>query len=88
MIDPKKIDDLVRQLGATLPPELESFEQEMKKQFKAVLESAFQRLDLVSREEFDIQVKVLQKTRAQLTELQDQLASLEQHISEQDSDNA
>ena len=60
----------------------------MKKQFKAVLESAFQRLDLVSREEFDIQVKVLQKTRAQLTELQDQLASLEQHISEQDSDNA
>ena len=88
MIDPKKIDDLVRQLGATLPPELESFEQEMKKQFKAVLESAFQRLDLVSREEFDIQVKVLQKTRAQLTELQEQLASLEQHMSEQDSDNA
>lgn len=88
MIDPKKIDDLVRQLGATLPPELESFEQEMKRQFKAVLESAFQRLDLVSREEFDIQVKVLQKTRAQLTELQDQLASLEQYMSEQDSDNA
>lgn len=88
MIDPKKIDDLVRQLGATLPPELESFEQEMKKQFKAVLESAFQRLDLVSREEFDIQVKVLQKTRAQLTELQEQLASLEQHMSGQNSENA
>ena len=88
MIDPQKIDDLVRQLGATLPPEFESFEKEMKKQFKAVLESAFQRLDLVSREEFDIQVKVLQKTRAQITELQEQLASLEQTMSGLDSDNS
>lgn len=88
MIDPQKIDDLVRQLGATLPPEFESFEKEMKKQFRAVLESAFQRLDLVSREEFDIQVKVLQKTRAQITELQEQLASLEQTMSGLDSDNS
>lgn len=86
MIDPQKIDDLVRQLGAALPPELASFEKEMKKQFKAVLESAFQRLDLVSREEFDIQVKVLQKTRAQLTELQQQLADLDQQLSGNDSD--
>ena len=84
MIDPQKLDDLVRQLGATLPPEFEAFEQEMKKQFKAVLESAFQKLDLVSREEFDIQVKVLQKTRGQLEELQDQLASLEQQLSTDD----
>ena len=84
MIDPQKLDDLVRQLGATLPPEFEAFEQEMKKQFKAVLESAFQKLDLDSREEFDIQVKVLQKTRGQLEELQDQLASLEQQLSTDD----
>ena len=81
MIDPQKIDDLVRQLGASLPPELEAFEKEMKKQFKGVLESAFQRLDLVTREEFDIQVKVLQKTRAQLESLQEQLATLEQQLS-------
>ena len=84
MIDPQKLDDLVRQLGATLPPEFEAFEQEMKKQFKAVLESAFQKLDLVSREEFDIQVKVLQKTRAQMDELQEQLSSLEQQLSSED----
>ena len=85
MIDPQKLDDLVRQLGATLPPELQSFEQEMKKQFKAVLESGLQRLDLVSREEFDIQVKVLQKTRAQLEQLQTQLQAFEQQL-EQDKD--
>ena len=87
MIDPQKIDDLVRQLGAALPPELASFEKEMNKQFKAVLESAFQRLDLVSREEFDIQVKVLQKTRAQLIELQQQLADLDQQLSGNDSED-
>ncbi len=85
MIDPQKLDDLVRQLGATLPPEFESFEQEIKKQFKAVLEAAFQKLDLVSREEFDIQVKVLQKTRAQLDELQEQLANLERQNTSQSS---
>ena len=84
MIDPQKIDDLVRQLGASLPPEFASFEEEMKKQFKGILESTFQRLDLVSREEFDIQVKVLQKTRAKVEELQAQLASLEQQISKAD----
>lgn len=77
MIDPQKIDDMVRQLGASLPPEFQNIEQEAKKQFKAVLESAFARLDLVSREEFDIQVKVLQKTRQKLEALEAQLAALE-----------
>jgi len=72
MIDPQKIDELVKQLSSTLPPELKTFESEMKKQFKGVLESAFQRLDLVSREEFDIQVKVLQKTRQKLEQLEQQ----------------
>jgi BMFP domain-containing protein YqiC len=86
MIDPKKIDDLVRQLSASLPPELASLDNELRKQFKAVLESAFQRLDLVSREEFDIQVKVLQKTRQKLEALEKQIAELEQQSASEDSD--
>ena len=86
MIDPKKIDDLVRQLSASLPPELASLDNEIRKQFKGVLESAFQRLDLVSREEFDIQVKVLQKTRQKLEALEKQIAELEQQSPATDSD--
>jgi BMFP domain-containing protein YqiC len=86
MIDPKKIDDLVRQLSASLPPELASLDNELRKQFKAVLESAFQRLDLVSREEFDIQVKVLHKTRQKLEALEKQIAELEQQSASEDSD--
>ena len=73
MLDPQKLDDLVRQLSKALPPELRTMEQETRKQFKGILESAFQKLDLVSREEFDIQVKVLQKTRAKLEQLEAQL---------------
>lgn len=77
MIDPQKIDDMVRQLSDRLPPEVHQFEQELKKQFKAILETAFQKMDLVSREEFDIQVKVLQKTRAKLEVLEAQLDKLQ-----------
>ena len=75
MLDPQKLDDLVRQLSKALPPELMAAEAETRKHFKSVLESAFQKLDLVSREEFDIQVKVLQKTRAKLEEIETRLAN-------------
>lgn len=76
MLDPQKLDDLVRQLSKALPPELINAEAETRKHFKGILESAFQKLDLVSREEFDIQVKVLQKTRAKLEALEARLADL------------
>ena len=78
MIDPKKIDDLVKQLGEAVPTELKEVEQEVRKQFKGILESGLRRLDLVSREEFDIQKKVLLKTRQKLEQLEQQLSELEQ----------
>ena len=77
MLDPQKLDDLVRQLSNALPPELKAAEAETRKHFKSILDSGFQRLDLVSREEFDIQVKVLQKTRAKLEQLEARLAELQ-----------
>lgn len=77
MLDPQKLDDLVRQLSNALPPELKTMEQETRKQFKGILEATFQKLDLVSREEFDIQVKVLQKTRAKLEAIQAQLETIQ-----------
>jgi len=82
MLDPQKLDELVKQLSKALPPELKNLEQETRMQFKAVLESGFQKLDLVSREEFDIQVKVLQKTRAKLEEIKVQLENLQANSKE------
>ena len=77
MIDAQKIDDLVRNLTAAIPPGLKEFEAEARKQFKSILESGLTKMDLVSREEFDIQVKVLAKTREKIDKLEQQLAELE-----------
>ena len=77
MIDAQKIDELVRNLTAAIPPGLKEFEAEARKQFKSILESGLTKMDLVSREEFDIQVKVLAKTREKIDKLEQQLSELE-----------
>ena len=50
---------------------------DVQKNLKAMLSSTFSRLDLVTREEFDIQAKVLERTREKLTSLETRLAELE-----------
>jgi len=50
---------------------------DLEKNLRALMQSAFSRLDLVSREEFDVQREVLARTRAKLTELEAKLAELE-----------
>ncbi|KTD18350.1 ubiquinone biosynthesis accessory factor UbiK [Legionella jordanis] len=70
MFDTKHFDDLARKLFATLPTSLQNFEKEIQQKFKEVLQSAFSRLDLVTREEFDVQTKVLARTREKLDHLQ------------------
>jgi len=77
MIDAKIIDDMVRKLTAAIPPGLKDLEAEAKKQFRAILESGLTKMDLVSREEFDIQVKVLAKTREKIDQLEKQLTEME-----------
>ena len=78
MIDAQKIDDLVRKLTDAIPPGLKELEAEAKKQFRGILESGLTKMDFVSREEFDIQVKVLAKTREKIDQLEQQIADLEQ----------
>ncbi len=77
MIDAKFVDDLVRKISEAIPPGLKEFETEAKKQIRGILEAGFAKMDLVSREEFDIQVKVLEKTRAKIDLLEKQLADNE-----------
>ena len=50
---------------------------DLEKNLRALLASAFGRLDLVTREEFDVQREVLARTRARLQELEAKLAELE-----------
>ncbi|HAU1192976.1 TPA: ubiquinone biosynthesis accessory factor UbiK [Legionella pneumophila] len=72
MFDPKQFDELANKLFATLPTSLQNFEKDIQQKFKEVLQSTFSRMDFVTREEFDVQCKVLARTREKLEQLQHQ----------------
>ena len=76
MIDLRLIDELTRKLGDSLPPSLMQAKDEMEAQFRTVLTGAFERMNLVSREEYDAQCAVLEETRTRLELLEARLEKL------------
>jgi BMFP domain-containing protein YqiC len=80
MIDFDKLDELARRLSSLVPPSLRDGREEMQENFKAVLQSGLTKLDLVTREEFEVQRAVLLRTREKLEELQRTVADLEAQI--------
>jgi ubiquinone biosynthesis accessory factor UbiK len=79
MVDIKFIDDVAKRLSESLPSNLSKFKKDLENNFRAVLQSIFAKLDLVTREEFNIQKGVLAKTRSKINTLEKQLAQLEKH---------
>ena len=77
MIDLNHIDDLARRLSGLVPPGLRESREELQENFKAVLQSGLAKLDLVTREEFEVQRAVLLRTREKLEQLQATVAGLE-----------
>ena len=77
MIDLAQLDDLARRLSGLVPPALREGREEMQDNFKAALQSGLARLDLVTREEFDVQAQVLARTRAKLKDLEARVTALE-----------
>ena len=73
----ESIDNIAKKLAEALPQGLRSIGDDLEKNFRAVLRSSLARLDLVTREEFDVQREVLARTRARLAELEAKLAELE-----------
>jgi ubiquinone biosynthesis accessory factor UbiK len=71
------IDDLARKLLEGLPPGLRNLQSDLERNFRAILRANLARLDLVARDEFDAQTKVLARSRAQLEVLEQRLAVLE-----------
>jgi len=72
---PQSFDVLVKQLVDAIPAGLRSFPREVEKQFHQILQAAFVKMDLVTREEFDAQVRVLQRTREKLEALEKKLSN-------------
>lgn len=87
MIDLTQLDDLARRLGGLLPPSLREGREELQENFKSVLQAGLARLDLVTREEFEVQRAVLLKTREKLEALERSVAELEASAATS-SDNA
>lgn len=75
--DPKSLDDLARRLAEAVPPGLAALKNDLEQNFKAVLQSGLAKLDLVTRQEFDIQSGVLRRSRERLEELEKRLSALE-----------
>lgn len=77
MIDLNNIDELARRLSGLVPPGLRESREELQENFKAVLQSGLSKLDLVTREEFDVQRAVLLRTREKLETLEALVQQLE-----------
>ncbi|EDY87231.1 conserved hypothetical protein [gamma proteobacterium HTCC5015] len=78
MLDPKLLNEISQNLSQLIPPEMKQMRDDVEKAAKVAIQSAFSRLDLVSREEFELQSAMLEKTRAKLEALEQKLSELEQ----------
>ncbi len=73
------IENLARKLAESLPDGLRSMREDLESNFRGVLRSGFSKLDLVTREEFDVQEAVLARTRQKLEQLEAKLEQLEKN---------
>lgn len=77
MKNPNFLSDLAARLCDALPPHLKEIKKDLEKNFNMVLQSAFTKMDLVTREEFDAQTKVLARSRKKIEALEARIKELE-----------
>ena len=77
MLDTKKIEDLIQTISDAMPAGLTGLQADVEKNVRAAMSATFAKLDLVTREEFDVQTQVLHRTREKLEALEKRVAELE-----------
>ncbi len=77
MLNASQLDEMARKIAGVIPQGVGGIPSEVQAQVKVILARTFEKMDLVSREEFDIQVAVLAKTRQKLEKLEKTVADLE-----------
>ena len=80
MIDLRSLDDLAQRIGALLPDDVNQVGQDFQKNLKSVLAVGLRKLDLVTREEFEVQRAVLLKSREKLEQLEAKMVALETQV--------
>ena len=77
MIDSKVFDDISKRIADNIPAGIQMLQDDLKQNVRSAVEAGLSHLNLVTREEFDVQAKVLARTRAKLEALEKQVANLE-----------
>jgi BMFP domain-containing protein YqiC len=85
MLDPNFFDNLAKQLSSLIPSNVQHLREEFEKNVRATVQGIFSKLDLVSREEFDVQTKLLEKARNRIAALEEKINSYEAKIAPDDS---
>lgn len=77
MLEAGHINDIAQQVIDALPPGLSALPRDMQKNIRQILQAAFDKMDLVTREEFEVQQKVLARTREKLERLERRIQEIE-----------
>ena len=77
MSDSRFFDDIARRLTEAMPASARAVQDDLEKNLRAAAQATFAKLDLVTREEFDVQRKLLARSRAKIERLEKQVAELE-----------
>lgn len=77
MIDPNVLDQLTKRLSDSIPDSFKLLQHDLEKNIKASIQSVFRDMDLVTRDEFDIQAALLSRTAEKLKQLEQRLTDLE-----------
>ena len=84
MFDPKKLEEIAKQVGDVIPKGVKNIGEEVERKVKQILQAQLSKLNMVSREEFDVQTNVLLRTREKITTLQIQVSEIEQQLKKLD----
>ncbi len=83
-MDNLRIEDIARQLFDGLPEAARTMRRDIESNFRAVLQSSLSRLDLTTRDEFEVQTKVLERARTRIEQLELRVAALEKRLEERE----
>ena len=80
MFNPQKLEEIAKQISDAMPAGVKSFGEDVDRKIKKILQTQLSKLDMVSREEFDVQTHVLLRTREKLAEMDTKFAELEKKL--------
>lgn len=84
MFDAKKIEQIAKQIHESMPQPVKDLGSDVDQKVRQVIQGQLNKLDVVSREEFDVQTQVLLRTRQKLNDIESKLADLESKLSEKE----